>query len=125
MRACSPVDKLFMLQKELKATINEEIWEFWSDLITDPAKITLNRDELTSVMLFIIARAEVPDMISQLRLMTEFTSEDIQDSSKGYHISEMFSLFFSTVAWMSQLDEIKLNENARSYLVNANVEILK
>jgi hypothetical protein len=32
-------------------------------------------------MLFIIARAEVPDLMSQMRLMLEFTSEEIQDSS--------------------------------------------
>jgi hypothetical protein len=42
----------------------DDIREFWLDLINDSSKIMLNRDELTSIMLFIIARAEVPDLMS-------------------------------------------------------------
>jgi hypothetical protein len=74
-------------------------------------------------MLFIIARAEIPDLMSQLRLMTEFISEDIQEASQGYQISDTFSLFFTTVQWISQLDSKKLSEDMRSYLGKANVEI--
>jgi hypothetical protein len=48
-------------------------------------------------MLFIIARAEIPDLMSQLRLMTEFISEDIQQSTQGYQISDTFSLIFTTI----------------------------
>jgi hypothetical protein len=84
----------------------------------------LNRDELTSIMLFIIAKSEIPDLMSQLRLMTEFISDDIQDASKGYQISHTFSLFFTTISWISQLDQKKLCEDMRSYLVKANVEII-
>lgn len=73
----SPLKKLFILHTELKASILQDIKDFWEDIISDPNKITLNRDELTSIMLFIIARAEIPDLLSQLRLITEFTSEDI------------------------------------------------
>lgn len=76
-------------------------------------------------MLFIIARAEVPDLMSQMRLILEFTSEEIQDSSQGYMISEIFSLFFSTVSWMSQLDQKELSKDTRAYLIKANVEILR
>ena len=100
----SPLVKLFALHSELTAQINADINEFWSDILTDFSKVTLNRDELTSIMLFIIARAEVPDLMSQLRLMTEFTSDEIQDSSMGYRVSKAFSLLFCTVAWMSQLE---------------------
>lgn len=63
-RGCSPLEKLFAIQVELKAQIHADIRAFWDDLITDQSKITLNRDELTSIMLFIIARAEVPDLMS-------------------------------------------------------------
>jgi len=72
----SPMDKLLQLQS-LKVQIQDDIKDFWSDLINDNSKICLNRDELTSIMLFIIARAEIPDLMSQLRLITEFISEDI------------------------------------------------
>jgi hypothetical protein len=76
----SPIDKLIALQS-LKSQIQADINEFWEDLITDKTKITLNRDELTSIMLFIISRAEVEDLMSQVRLMTEFISQDIQEAS--------------------------------------------
>ena len=64
LRAVSPLEKLFALQTELRGQIQADIRDFWEDLITEPTKITLNRDELTSIMLFIIARAEVPDLMS-------------------------------------------------------------
>ena len=127
VRGCSPLEKLFAIQIDLKQQIRADIEEFWADLITDSSKLTLNRDELTSIMLFIIARAEIADLMSQLRLMTEFTSEDIQDAGQGYQVSEAFSLIFSTVSWMSQLDAVKLQEGetTKSYLQKANVEILR
>jgi hypothetical protein len=34
----------------------------------------ISRDEMTSIMLFIMFKAEVPDMCTQLKLMNEFTS---------------------------------------------------
>lgn len=75
-------------------------------------------------MLFIISRAEVEDLMSQVRLMTEFISQDIQEASQGYLISDTFSLFYTTVQWISQLDNKKLTApERRSYLVKANVEI--
>jgi hypothetical protein len=52
----SPIEKLLGLQS-MKVQIQSDINEFWEDLITDKGKITLNRDELTSIMLFIISRA--------------------------------------------------------------------
>ena len=55
-------------------------------------------------MLFIIARAEIPDLMSQMKLMTEFLSEDIQDSTQGYAVSDTFSLFYTTISWISMLD---------------------
>jgi len=124
LSSVSPLEKLFALQKELRGQIQTDIRDFWGDLITEPTKITLNRDELTSIMLFIIARAEVPDLMSQLRLLTEFTSEEIQDASAGFQVSEAFTLIYSTVSWMSQLDAQKLKEDARAYLLKANVDIL-
>lgn len=106
----SPLTKLFLLHTDLTNQINADITEFWADLLTDYSKVTLNRDELTSIMLFIISRAEVPDLMSQLRLMTEFTSDEVQDSSMGYRVSKAFSLIFCTVAWMSQLECKRLQE---------------
>ena len=73
---CSPLEKLFAI-KDLKDLIQQEIQEYWADVITDYSKLVITRDELTSIFLFLICKAEVPDLYTQLKLMSEFTSADI------------------------------------------------
>lgn len=69
-----------------------EILEFWGGILTDQSKLVLTRDELTSIFLFMIVKAEIPDLYTQFKIMAEFTSSDIQESAKGYPISETFML---------------------------------
>lgn len=107
IKTCSPLDKLFML-KELKEQIQQEVQEFWSGIITDPSKLVLTRDELTSIMIFIICKSEVPDLFSQLRLTNEFTSPDIQQSSRAFPISDTYMLLYTTIDWFSCLDPAKI-----------------
>ena len=76
VKTSSPLEKLFAL-KDIKDQIQTEIHEFWSGVITDESKLVLTRDELTSIMLFILVKAEIPDLYTQLKLITEFTSQDI------------------------------------------------
>jgi len=87
-------------------------------VIEDPSKLVLTRDELTSILLFLVCKAEVPDLNTQLRLMTEFTSTDVQESSKGYPISDTFMLLFTTVQWISGIEQEKISQDRR-YLLNA------
>ena len=51
--------------------------EYWQDIITDDSKLMVNRDEHTSIMLFILAKTEIPDLFSQMQLITEFASYEI------------------------------------------------
>jgi Vacuolar sorting protein 9 (VPS9) domain len=76
LKVCAPLEKLFLL-RDLKDQIQEEVQEFWSGVITDPSKLVLTRDELTSILLFLLCKAEVPDLYTQMRLTNEFTSPDI------------------------------------------------
>lgn len=82
----------------------------------------LNRDELTSIMIFVIVKAEIPDLFSQLKLISEFTSTDIQEATKGYPLSEIYMLIQTTVQWLSSVDIQKLQAD-RSYLLNAKIEM--
>lgn len=91
VKTCSPLEKLFML-RDLKDLIQLEVQDFWQGVITDPSKLILNRDELTSIMIFVIVKAEIPDLYSQLKLISEFTSADIQEATKGFPLSEIFML---------------------------------
>lgn len=75
-KSTSPYEKLFQV-KDLKDQIQADINEFWGDLITDNSKLVLSRDEMTSILLFLICKSEVPDLNTQVKLMLEFTSSDI------------------------------------------------
>lgn len=120
-RSTSPYEKLFQI-KGLKDQIQADINEFWGDVITDNSKLVLSRDEMTSILLFLICKSEVPDLNTQVKLMLEFTSSDIQEASKGYPLSDTFMLITTTIQWISSLDPEKISED-RSYLVNAQVQM--
>lgn len=96
--------------------------EFWTGVITDPSKLVLTRDELTSILLFLLCKAEVPDLYTQMRLTNEFTSPDIQEANRAYPISELYMLLYTTVHWISSLDPQKISED-KTYLLRAQVEM--
>ncbi len=60
-KANSPYEKLFQI-KDIKDQIQADINEFWGDVITDRSKLVLTRDEMTSILLFLICKSEVPDL---------------------------------------------------------------
>ena len=74
-------------------------------MINDQSKLVLTRDELTSILLFLVCKAEVPDLNTQMRIITEFTSTDIQESSRGFPLSDTFMLLYTTVQWISALEQ--------------------
>jgi len=39
-----------------------------------------------------------------MRIITEFTSTDVQEASKGFPISDTFMLLYTTVQWISSLE---------------------
>ena len=55
-----------------------------------------------------MCKSEVPDLYSQLKLMVEFTSADIQESARGFTLSETFMLVFTTISWVSGLDPAQI-----------------
>ena len=59
---------------------------------------------MTSILLFLICKSEVPDLNTQVKLMLEFTSSDIQEASKGYPLSDTFMLITTTIQWISSLE---------------------
>jgi Vacuolar sorting protein 9 (VPS9) domain len=122
VKSCSPLEKLFAI-KDLKDVIQLEIQEFWAGAITDASKLVLTRDELTSILLFILVKAEIPDLYTQLKLITEFTSPDIQDASHAYAISDTYMLLFTTVSWLSSLPIDTLQAQGMQYLQQAKVQM--
>lgn len=59
----SPMQKLMSLHG-LRADINKHIQKFWNGIIDETDRLILDRDEQISIMNFIIAKAEVKDIIS-------------------------------------------------------------
>ncbi|CDW88022.1 UNKNOWN [Stylonychia lemnae] len=115
-----PIDKLFQLY-HLKEQIQQEVQDYWKDIITDKKKILINRDELTSIMLFLIAKTEIPDLTSQLKLIQEFTSQEIQNGSDHSIISAAYLMFSSPILWFSSIDGNKLLD--RTYLLRATMQM--
>lgn len=74
----SPLQKLFSFL-QLKSVIEEEIEEYWENILQDKSRIYLTADDMTALMVFLIVKAEIPDLSSQLKLITEFTSSEIQN----------------------------------------------
>lgn len=93
--------------------------EYWRGIIADESKLVINRDEMTSIVLFIIAKTEIPDLTSQLKLISEFSSYEIQQGKEA--ISNAFISLKSPVDWISSIDGMKLVD--RSYLLRATIEM--
>ncbi len=72
----SPLEKLFKFL-QLKSVIEEEIDDYWENILQDKSRIILTADDMTSLMVFFIVKSEIPDLSSQLKLITEFTSAEI------------------------------------------------
>ena len=83
--------------------------------------LLLNKDDMVSIVLFLLVKAEIPDLISQLKLIQEFTSTDLQDSVE-YTISNTFTMFYTTIWWLSALNPSMLSKD-KTYLLKANVQI--
>jgi len=52
--------------------------------------MVLTRDEMLSIFSYVIIHSGIPDMISQLNLITAFASEYMQESSDGCNISRTY-----------------------------------
>ena len=52
--------------------------------------IELTTDEMIPIMTYIIIQSGVPDLASQIELMTAFTSEYMQESQDGCLISKTY-----------------------------------
>eukprot|EP00347_Sterkiella_histriomuscorum_P017609 403348685 len=120
LKTCSPLDKLLMINS-LKKQIELDIEEYWDGIITDKNKILVNRDEATSIMLFIIAKTEIPDLTSQIKLIQEFTSYEIQSGNDGQPITKAYIMLTQPIYWISSIDGSKLQD--KSYLLRATMQI--
>lgn len=69
-----------------------------------------------------MCKAEVPDLNTQMRILSEFTSTDVQESSRGFPISDTFMLLTTTVQWISGIEKDRISED-KKYLLNAQIEM--
>ena len=71
------------LIKEAKNTIPICIDEFWEGVPVDKKQLQLDAEQINSIMSFVVMKAGMCDLMGQIRLIEEFTSEDQQDSEEG------------------------------------------
>ena len=71
------------LIKEAKNTIPACIDEFWEGVPVDKKQLQLDADQINCIMSYVVMKAGMCDLMGQIRLIEEFTSEDQQDSEEG------------------------------------------
>ena len=85
----SPLEKLYKLQ-------NLNIMEYFEKYRRDFAVVqkgknfVLTQDENIFIMVFVMIQAKVPDMSSQVEMITAFASEYMQESPDGCEISRTY-----------------------------------
>ena len=71
------------LIKQAKSTIPVCIDEFWEGVPVDKKQLQLDAEQMNSIMSYVVMKAGMADLMGQIRLIEEFTSEDQQDSEEG------------------------------------------
>ena len=57
--------------------------EFWEGVPVDKKQLQLDAEQMNSIMSYVVMKAGMTDLMGQIRLIEEFTSEDQQDSEEG------------------------------------------
>ena len=60
----------------------------------------LTQDENIFIMVFVMIQAKVPDMASQVEMITAFASEYMQESPDGCEISRTYLQLISTLQYI-------------------------
>ena len=76
----------------------------------------LEKGDLLSILIYCLVKANIPDLRSQMTLITEFTSGFIQDGHS--RISATFSDLENSIEFIESLDSVLLQLQGRSYLKN-------
>ena len=71
------------LIRKAKNLIPECIDEFWQDVPVDPNLLQLDAEQINAIMAYVVMKAGMADLMGQIRLIEEFTSEDQQESKEG------------------------------------------
>ena len=51
--------------------------------------LTMDTDNMTSILSYIILKSEIKDLVGQLRLIEEFSSQQQQESRTGHAFTQM------------------------------------
>lgn len=64
----------------------------------------LTQDENIFIHVFVMIQAKVPDLVSQIELITAFASEYMQESPDGCEISQAYLSLFSCLQYIRDCD---------------------
>ena len=84
-----------------------DFFERYNQDFKDIAKgknIVLTADENIFINVFVMIQAKVPDLVSQVELITAFASEYMQESPDGCEISQAYLSLYSCLQYLLDLD---------------------
>ena len=70
----------------------------------DGKQVVLTKDEMIPILSYIMLQSRVPDLTSQLELITAFASEYMQESSDGCAMSKTYLQLIGTLTYLSEMD---------------------
>ena len=108
---------------DVQALIKQEVRDYWDKHGSDHDRakadaIDREKDEQFTILQYVLMRSEVGDIYTQLVMLTEFTSEYIQEGSDGNELSMTYLDFMNTVEWLSSIERGPLGDlqEGRNYL---------
>ena len=94
----------------------------------DGRQVVLSKDEMIPILSYIMIKSRIPDLVSQMELITAFTSEYMQESSDGCLMSKTYLQLLSTLTYLIEMDHGLIIKKERStskanYVINEKISL--
>jgi hypothetical protein len=74
------------------------------------SQVVLTRDENIFILTYIIIQSGIPDLASQIELITSFASEYMQEGPDGSKISQTYLQFIACLRYLEYMDIASFQE---------------
>lgn len=102
----APTEKLECLRDVCKK-VDENVLEFWEGVAVKTEKLQLSADQYLAILMYIVVKARIKDLESQMFLIEQFTDDfTLNVTREGY----MFLTVKQAIEFLKTVDEDKVGE---------------
>ena len=109
---------------QLRASILNEIDNFWIGIPLKPKYKSVDADNLLSIFIYLMIKSQIDNLIIDLDIIDDFTNRVLKLSRKGY----FFSLFQSSVDYLIEnlsLSQLDINIKEYNNIVNKEISLIE